>query len=71
MGPSLQRIATAVLISSLALFTLIAILSIWDVFSDDIAYKSITTIAVTAFSSLVILGISRIINRKNDQLPPQ
>jgi len=66
---SLKRIITAVLICSLVLFTCLAVLSIWDVLADDIAWKSLSTLGVLTFSSIIALLVVRTLEHK-DQPPP-
>lgn len=62
---SFKRISVAVLISSLILFTFLAILSIWDVLADDIAWKSLSTLGVITFSSVIAVIVARIIENKD------
>ncbi len=67
---TVQNIAVLVFIISVVFLTLIAILSIWDVFEPDVFWKSITTIAVVGFSSLlVIAAVKGVENHQKNNTP--
>ncbi|MEK7480324.1 MAG: hypothetical protein AAB665_03510 [Patescibacteria group bacterium] len=51
---NIKKISIAVVILSLALFTIISLLAIWDVIQDgDFVWKSLTSLAVVGFAGLV------------------
>lgn len=62
---SFKRISVTVLVSSLILFTFLAILSIWDILADDIAWKSLSTLGVITFSSIIAVIVARILEYKD------
>ncbi len=70
MLKTVQTIAYWVMIISLVFLTLLAILSIWDIFDKDVFWKSIATIGVITFSSGIILIVTKNIE-KNQNKPPQ
>ncbi|MEA2112956.1 MAG: hypothetical protein U9P50_03235 [Patescibacteria group bacterium] len=52
---TIKKIAVVILVISVTLMTFLAILSIWDVLDKDVFWKSISTIGVVAFGSLIIV----------------
>jgi hypothetical protein len=73
MFKKIQNWAVGVLIVSVVLMTFVAILSIWDVFAKDTFWKSISTIGVIAFSSLIVLIAAKSVEEyqnKHNSLPP-
>lgn len=51
---NIKRVSIVVVILSLALFTVISLLSIWDVIQNgDFVWKSLTSLAVIGFAGLV------------------
>jgi len=66
----LVKKGVAILLSiSVAVFTLIAILGIWDVFNGDVIGKSISTLGVLVFFCSITLIIIKIIKDRH-QNPP-
>lgn len=65
MVKQIQNAAIGIFIVSVAVLTLVAVLAIWDVFSKDTLYKSLSTIGVLAFSSLVVIVATRAIDKHN------
>ncbi|MFA7315175.1 MAG: hypothetical protein WC059_00010 [Candidatus Paceibacterota bacterium] len=63
----IKRIATRVLIFSVTVLTFVAILSIWDVFSEEVLWKSISTIGVVAFGALIVIVATQGFENKNSQ----
>ncbi len=63
---SFKRISAGVLICSLVMFTFLAILSIWGVLDDDIAWKSLSTLGVITFSSIIAVIAARIMDHKEE-----
>lgn len=62
----IEKISAWVLISSAVIFAIISILSIWGVFSNSsgIVWKSLSSMSVLAFMSLVINVAARIFDGK-------
>jgi hypothetical protein len=69
MGHTIKRIAVIVLITSLVILTFLAVLAIWDVLGDDVAWKSIATMAVVSFSSLVAIIVGKSLEEKEGLRP--
>jgi hypothetical protein len=60
----IKRISIVVVILSIILFTLISLLAIWDIISDnEFVWKSLMSLAVVCFSGLVGIVISEKINK--------
>ena len=55
---AIRKIAIAVLIIAIASFAFLAILSIWEVLSEDDVYKSLTSMAIIAFAGFLVVLIS-------------
>jgi hypothetical protein len=70
MGHSIKKTAVWVLIVSLIILTFLAVLAIWDVLSEDVAWKSISTMFVITFSSLVAIAVGKNLENKETKLPP-
>ena len=64
----IKNIAVTILIVSVVLLTFIAVLSIWDVVSDDLFFKSMSTMGILAFASSVILIAIKYLEGKKDQI---
>jgi len=60
-----KGIAIGILIIAVSILTLIAILSIWDVLSEDVLWKSISTIGIVAFGSLIVVVAAQALEHKN------
>lgn len=69
MGHQIKKTAVIVLIVSLVILTFLAVLAIWDVLSDDVAWKAIATMAVITFSSLVAIIVGKNLEEKNNPKP--
>lgn len=70
---NVKSIAIGILIVAVSILTLIAILSIWDVFSKDVLWKAISTIGVVAFGSLIVFIAAQALEHKNGSggnIPP-
>ncbi|MEZ4180043.1 MAG: hypothetical protein R3B41_00785 [Candidatus Doudnabacteria bacterium] len=68
---SFKKITTMIVVTSLVLFTFLAILSIWDVLGEEVAWKSVATLAVITFSSIIALVVFRVFeNREKPPTPP-
>lgn len=55
---AIRKIAVAVLVVAIASFAFLAILSIWEVLSEDDVYKSLTSMAIIAFAGFLVVLIS-------------
>ncbi|MEX0910359.1 MAG: hypothetical protein WDZ73_01230 [Candidatus Paceibacterota bacterium] len=62
----IQNIAAGFFIVSVAVLTIIAILAVWDVLAEDVITKSLTTIGILGFSSLVIIIAARVLDARQD-----
>lgn len=56
-----------ILTASVIIFTFLAILAIWDVFDEDIAWKSLSTLGVILVASLITLVILKLIEEKTEK----
>lgn len=59
----IKNISAWVMIASAALFGLIGVLGVWDVFGDnngDVVWRSLTSLGIIAFSALIINIAARI-----------
>lgn len=63
---NIKRLAVYILITSVSLLALLAVLSIWNVLDKDIFWKSISTIGVIAFASMIVIMASSVLESKND-----
>jgi len=66
MQDIIKRIVVTILIASVTIFTLLSVLAIWDVFEEDIAWKSLSTLGVIFFASLITLVVIRVIENKDN-----
>lgn len=64
---TIQNIAIGVFIISVAILTLVAVLAIWDFFEKDVLYKSLSTIGVISFASLIIIVATRAIEKHQNK----
>ena len=71
MFETVKKWVATILTMSVIIFTLTAILSIWDVFDEDVAWKSLSTLGVLVFSCAITLIIIRIIEDKGQKPPIQ
>ncbi len=63
---SVRHVTIVVLIVSVSLLALVGILSIWEVLAGDTVYKSLATMGIFAFASLVI--VVTCLERENHKL---
>ncbi len=66
----LKQIAIYTLVTAVAILTLIAVLSIWDVLSKEVLGKSLSTIGVVAFGALIVVIASQALENKNNTNHP-
>ena len=66
-----KRWVAIILTTSVVSMTLLAILAIWDVFDDDIAWKALSTLGVVLIASAISLIIIKIIDEKDENHPNQ
>ena len=64
MAHTIKKVAVAILIISVCFLTFLAVLSIWDVLSKDVMYKSLSTIGVIAFAALIVLVAAKSLEEK-------
>ncbi len=70
MFKTIQNVAAGLFIFFVAVLTLIAVLAVWDVFSKDVMSKSLTTIGILAFASLVVIVAARAVEKHQDTNSP-
>jgi hypothetical protein len=68
---NLKKTAVYILVVSVAVLTFIAVLSIWDVFSKEVLWKSISTIGIVAFGALIVIIASQVVDHKDPSAPTQ
>lgn len=61
---NVKKIITNIFWGSVILFTVLAILAIWDVLPKEIAGKSLSTLGVIFLASLVSIAIMNNLNQK-------
>lgn len=66
MFEAFKKWVAIILTVSVIVFTLLAILSIWDVMDDDVAWKSLSTLGVLVSSCAITLIIIKIIDKGHD-----
>lgn len=71
MYHTVKKWVASILTISVTVFTLLAILAIWDVFDEDVVWKSLSTLGVLVFSCAIILVIIKIIEDKEPKPPTQ
>ncbi len=70
MANSVKKIISYILILMVLLFTVIALLGIWDVIDlDDIIRKMFVSLMVIFAAAAVILFIFAVIIKDNDEIP--
>lgn len=57
-----KKIIAAVLTVSIIVFTLLAVLSIWDVLDEDVAWRSAATLGVICIAAILGLLAIRIVD---------
>jgi hypothetical protein len=65
MLKTIQDVTVGIFIACVVILTLVAVLSIWGIFNDDVLWKSLSTIGVIGFASLVILVAAKAVEHKN------
>lgn len=66
MTKTIQNIALVVFVISVTVLTIVAVLAIWDFFSDDVLYKTLSTIGIITFASLIVIVAAKVIERHHD-----
>jgi len=65
----IEKIAFVTLISSVIIVVLITILSIWiGIFDEDLLWRSVSTVSVIGFASLVVLLATKLIDKRQDKI---
>ena len=67
---NLRQTAIYILVTAVAILTLIAVLSIWDVLSKEVLGKSLSTIGVVAFGALIVIIASQALENRNNTNRP-
>jgi len=70
MFRTIQNVAAGSFIFFVSILTIIAVLAVWDVFSEDVLSKSLTTIGILAFASLVVIVAARAVEKHQDNNNP-
>lgn len=52
-----KKLVASILFASIGLFTLLAILSIWEVLAEEVAWKSLSTLGVIFVASMLTMKI--------------
>jgi Na+/glutamate symporter len=65
MLKKVKRWIAIILTTSTVFMSLLAILAIWDVFEDDVAFKAVGTLGVVLAASAISLVVIRIIEDKD------
>lgn len=63
MTKTIHKISLLVFILSVIALTFIAILSIWEVFSDDAFWKSVATVVTVGGSAALIMGAASLLDK--------
>ncbi|MEK7616393.1 MAG: hypothetical protein AAB420_04285 [Patescibacteria group bacterium] len=74
MAKTIQHIALVVFVISVTILTIIAILAIWEFLSDDVLFKTLSTLGIVTFASLIVIIAAKVIERHQEppaSLPPQ
>ena len=74
MAKTVQHIAFIVFVLSVTILTIVAVLAIWDMFSDDVLYKTLSTMGIITFASLIVIVAAKVVERHSQppaSLPPQ
>lgn len=64
MYKRIQDIAAGLFITFTAIFTVVAILAVWDLVAKDALEKSMTTIGILAFGALIVIIAARVIDKR-------
>ena len=68
MNSSIKKVVSYILITLILIFTVIAILGIWDVINlEDILRKILTSLFVIFVASVVVLFIFAVLIKDSDQ----
>ncbi|NOZ48394.1 MAG: hypothetical protein GXO79_16705 [Chlorobi bacterium] len=69
MNNVIKKVTSYILISLVLIFTILAILAIWDVISmEDVIRKILTSLFVIFISSVVVLFIFAVLIRDNEPI---
>lgn len=66
MTKTIYRISLFVFILSVVVLTFFAILSIWDVFGEDVFWKSVATVATVGGAAALVMGATKFLEGRND-----
>lgn len=59
----IQQVAVIVFIICVVILTVVSVLAIWDVFGDDVLYKSLSTIGVISFASFIVILAAKAVEK--------
>jgi hypothetical protein len=66
MYNAIYKVSVAVFILSVVALTFLAVLSIWDVFADDVFWKSVATVATIGGAAGLVMGAAKLIQIRSD-----
>ena len=66
MSKAIYKVSVAVFILSVVALTFLAVLSIWDVFADDVFWKSVATVATIGGAAGLVMGAAKLIQIRSD-----
>ena len=66
---AIARWASIVLTGTTAVFAVTAVLAIWDVFSREVAVKSLSTLVVLLAAALIVLVVLRLTDQPPEKKP--
>jgi len=64
MYNAIYKVSVAVFILSVVALTFLAVLSIWEVFADDVFWKSVATVATIGGASGLVMGAAKFLDRR-------
>ena len=67
MSNKIQDIATIIFIAAVAILTLVSILGVWEVLSNDVIWKSFSTIGVVGFAAVVAVVAAKLVDKGHNQ----
>lgn len=72
MTQTIYRVSLFVFILSVIILTFFAILSIWDVFGEEVFWKSVATVVTVGGAAALVMGAAKFLEGRSEQdNPPQ
>ena len=65
MYRKIKNTAITIFLICVVVLTLVAVLAIWDVFGNETLWKSISTVGVLAFATLITIGAAGILENRS------